>query len=59
MDRTVVERSLIVASLGFAAYTAYRCPCKLPFLSCHKYQMYAAVGLPLLYIIYTNEVEYK
>jgi hypothetical protein len=56
MDRTEIERALIVASLSYAAYTALWCPCKEPFLSCHKMQFYVAVGVPLAYVVYTNEV---
>lgn len=54
MDKTEIERLLITSSLLAGAYTAYTCPCKDPFLSCHNKEFLAFVGLPLIYVFYIN-----
>lgn len=56
LDKTEVERWLITASLVGGAVIAWTCPCKNPFLNCHKYQFYALVGLPLVYVAYNNTI---
>lgn len=54
MDPVEMQRMLITSSLLIGAYTAYTCPCKDPFLSCHIKEFSLVVGLPLIYAIYIN-----
>ena len=54
MDTTEIQRYAITASLLYAAYTAYTCPCKDPFLSCHYTEFALAAGAPLAFVLFIN-----
>jgi hypothetical protein len=56
MDEVEVRRYYMSGSLLVASYLAAFCPCKDPFLSCHKGMFYFLVGLPLAIAIYDNEI---
>lgn len=52
------DRMIICASLGYAVYITWWCPCSDPYLlSCHQPHFYLATGLPLAYIFYKNRLE--
>ena len=54
MDNAEVQRYIITESLLAAAYTAWTCPCKDPFLNCHLKEFVAMTSLPLAIALYVN-----
>ena len=54
MDTTEIQRYVITGSLLAAAYTAWTCPCKDPFLNCHLKEFVALTTLPLAMTLYVN-----
>ena len=54
MDTTEIQRYVITGSLLAAAYTAWTCPCKDPFLNCHLKEFVALTTLPLAMVLYVN-----
>ena len=55
MDPVVKEaaRYAIVGSLVYAAYLAYKCPCKTP-VKCQKGSFYAATLVPVALVALCN-----
>lgn len=51
-----IRRYYLTTSLLVGAYISAFCPCKNPFLSCHKGIFYFLVGVPLAVAIYDNEI---
>lgn len=56
MDEIEVRRYYFTGSLLLGAYISAFCPCKNPFLSCHRGVFYFLVGVPLAVAIYDNEI---
>ena len=54
MDSNEIQRYAITGSLLYAAWTAYNCPCRDPFLSCHYIEFALATGLPLAFVLAIN-----
>jgi hypothetical protein len=54
MNDNEIQRYAITGSLLFAAWTAYTCPCKNPFLSCHVTEFALLTGLPLAFVLLIN-----
>ena len=54
MDTTEIQRYAITGSLLYAAWTAYTCPCRDPFLSCHYQEFAVATAVPLLFVLLIN-----
>ena len=56
MDTTELQRYAITGSLLAAAYVAWTCPCRDPFLNCHYKEFVALTGAPLLLVLITNNL---
>ena len=56
MDTTELQRYAITGSLLTAAYVAWTCPCRDPFLNCHYREFVALTAAPLLLVILTNNL---
>ena len=54
----ILEKTIIVICLLLAIYYTIGCPCKI-LLACHKNKFYLLLTLPLLYVIYNNEIKNK
>lgn len=49
-----VAKSIVAAALAYSLYVGITCPCKPELYSCHLSEMYAALAVVVVVMVYFN-----
>jgi hypothetical protein len=52
--RILLAKTIVAVALGYALYVGITCPCKPELYSCHLSEMYLALAVVVVVIVYFN-----